>query len=112
VEELGGADLGVSVVIAQTLKIAQTLQLAASPEQRDRFLPAFAADPRFLLAIGITEPENASNYLIPYPEDFRTTATRVSGCLCRRGVGWLSSWVRAGVASGPDRRWTGSGRSR
>ena len=77
VEELGRADLGVSVVIAQTLKIAQTLQQAASPEQRDRFVPKFAADPRFLLAIGITEPENASNYFIPYPEDFRTTATKV-----------------------------------
>jgi len=77
VEELGRADLGVSVVIAQTLKIAQTLQQAASPEQRDRFVPKFAADPRYLLAIGITEPENASNYFIPYPEDFRTTATKV-----------------------------------
>ena len=42
VEELGRADLGVSVVIAQTLKIAQTLQQAASPEQRDRFVPKFA----------------------------------------------------------------------
>jgi alkylation response protein AidB-like acyl-CoA dehydrogenase len=79
VEELGKADLGVSVVIAQTLKIAQTLQAAGTPEQRERFLPALAADPRFLLAIGITEPENASNYFIPYPEDFRTTASRVSG---------------------------------
>lgn len=77
VEELGRADLGVSVVLAQTLKIAQTLQQAASLEQRDRFLPRFAADPRFLLAIGITEPENSSNYFIPYPEDFRTTATKV-----------------------------------
>ncbi len=77
VEELGRADLGVSVVLAQTLKIAQTLQQAASLEQRDRFLPRFAADPRFLLAIGITEPENASNYFIPYAEDFRTTATKV-----------------------------------
>ncbi len=77
VEELGRADLGVSVVLAQTLKIAQTLQQAASLEQRDRFLPRFAADPRCLLAIGITEPENSSNYFIPYPEDFRTTATKV-----------------------------------
>jgi alkylation response protein AidB-like acyl-CoA dehydrogenase len=79
VEELGKADLGVSVVIAQSLKIAQTLQAAATPEQRDRFLPAMAADPRFLLAIGITEPENSSNYFMAYPEDFRTTANRVEG---------------------------------
>jgi alkylation response protein AidB-like acyl-CoA dehydrogenase len=77
VEELGRHDLGVSVVLAQTLKIAQTLQQAASEEQRGRLLPKFAADSRFLLAIGITEPENASNYFIPYPEDFKTTATKV-----------------------------------
>jgi alkylation response protein AidB-like acyl-CoA dehydrogenase len=79
IEELAKADLGVSVVMAQTLKISQTLQRAASEGQRQRFLPAFAEDPRFLLAIGITEPETASNYFIPYPEDFRTTASRVDG---------------------------------
>ena len=54
VEELAKADMGVSVVLAQTLKIAQTLQLAANEAQRERFLPPFAADPRFLLAIGIS----------------------------------------------------------
>jgi alkylation response protein AidB-like acyl-CoA dehydrogenase len=93
VEELGRADLGVSVVIAQTLKIAQTLQHAASPEQRDRFVPKFAADPRFLLAIGITEPENASNYLIPYPEDFRTTATEVPD-------GWVLNGKKHFISNG------------
>lgn len=79
IEELAKADLGVSVVIAQTVKIVQTLQRAATEEQRRRYLPAFAGDPRFLLAIGITEPETSSNYIIPYPEDFRTTASKVSG---------------------------------
>jgi alkylation response protein AidB-like acyl-CoA dehydrogenase len=93
VEELGRADLGVSVFIAQTLKIAQTLQQAASPEQRDRFVPKFAADPRFLLAIGITEPENASNYFIPYPEDFRTAATKVPG-------GWVLSGKKHFISNG------------
>ena len=93
VEELGRADLGVSVVIAQTLKIAQTLQQAASPEQRDRFVPKFAADPRFLLAIGITEPENASNYFIPYPEDFRTTATKVP-------QGWVINGKKHFISNG------------
>jgi alkylation response protein AidB-like acyl-CoA dehydrogenase len=79
IEELAKADMGVSVVIAQTLKIAQTLQQAGTDLQRERYLPAFAADPRFLLAIGITEPENSSNYIIPRPEDFRTVASRVEG---------------------------------
>lgn len=93
VEELGKADLGVSVVIAQTLKIAQTLQAAASPEQRDRFLPQLANNPRFLLAIGITEPENASNYFLAYPEDFRTTAKRVDG-------GWVINGKKHFISNG------------
>ena len=79
IEELAKADMGVSVVIAQTLKIAQTLQQAGSAFQRERYLPTFAEDPRYLLAIGITEPENSSNYIIPRPEDFRTVASRVAG---------------------------------
>jgi alkylation response protein AidB-like acyl-CoA dehydrogenase len=39
IEELATVDLGVSVIFAQTLKIAQTLQAAATEEQRARFLP-------------------------------------------------------------------------
>ena len=66
IEELGKFDLGVSVVLAQTLKIAQTLQAAATPEQQARFIPDYAADPRGLLAIGITEPDRSSDYIIPY----------------------------------------------
>jgi alkylation response protein AidB-like acyl-CoA dehydrogenase len=93
VEELGRHDLGVSVVMAQTLKIAQTLQQAASEEQRGRLLPKFAADPRFLLAIGITEPENASNYFIPYPEDFKTIATKVQD-------GWIVDGKKHFISNG------------
>lgn len=93
IEELAGADLGVSVVIAQTLKITQTLQRAATEEQRARYLPTIAEDPRFLLAIGITEPEVASNYIIPYPEDFRTNATRVDG-------GWLINGKKHFISNG------------
>ena len=93
IEELARADMGVSVVIAQTLKIAQTLQQAASESQRNRYLRVFAEDPRFLLAIGITEPENASNYIIPHPEDFRTTASRVGG-------GWTINGKKHFISNG------------
>lgn len=80
IEELGIVDLGVSVILAQTLKISQTLQAAANEDQRRRFLPGYASDPRGLLAIGITEPERSSDYIIPYaPGDFRTRAERVDG---------------------------------
>jgi len=77
IEELARGDLGVSVIFAQTLKITQTLQRACTPAQARRFLPGFARNERGLLAIGITEPEVASDYIIPFDDpvaQYRTTA--------------------------------------
>ena len=53
------------MILAQTLKIAQTIQAACTADQHERFLPAFHEDPRYLLAIGITEPGRSSDYLRP-----------------------------------------------
>jgi alkylation response protein AidB-like acyl-CoA dehydrogenase len=82
IEELAKGDIGVSVIFAQTLKIAQIMEKALNPEQRARVLPQFAQDPRGMLAIGITEPDNASNYFLPFPTPFRTGAERAPG-------GWI-----------------------
>jgi alkylation response protein AidB-like acyl-CoA dehydrogenase len=68
VEELAVGDLGVAVIFAQTWKILQTLQRACTPDQRERYLPRFRDDPRCLLAIGISEPEFSSDYIIPSEE--------------------------------------------
>ena len=94
IEELAKADLGVSVILAQTLKIAQTLQGAASAEQKARFLPDYSADPRGLLAIAITEPDRSSDYIIPYPTgDYHTKAVRDEG-------GWLISGHKHFISNG------------
>jgi len=94
VEELAKADLGVSVVFAQTLKIAQTLQGATTAEQRERFLPAYAANPRGLLAIGITEPDRSSDYIIPYAEgDYATRAVKTEG-------GWVINGQKHFISNG------------
>ena len=82
IEELGTGDVGVSVIMAQTLKIAQIMQNALNAEQKARVLPKFAKDPRGMLAIGITEPDNASNYFLPYPVQFRTIGQKTRG-------GWI-----------------------
>ena len=42
VEELAKGDMGVSVVFAQTLKLIQSFQAAATEDQRARFLPSCA----------------------------------------------------------------------
>ncbi len=93
IEELGKGDLGVSVVMAQTLKIAQIMQKALNAEQQARVLPAFASDPRGLLAIGITEPDNASNYFLPHPTPFRTGARRAAG-------GWVVNGMKHFISNG------------
>lgn len=93
IEELGKGDLGVSVIFAQTLKIAQIMQAALNEEQKARVLPAFAADPRGMLAIGITEPDNASNYFLPYPVPFRTSAEKTDG-------GWTVNGMKHFISNG------------
>jgi alkylation response protein AidB-like acyl-CoA dehydrogenase len=93
IEELGKGDIGVSVIFAQTLKIAQIMQKALNPEQQERVLPTFAADPRGMLAIGITEPDNASNYFLPYPVPFRTQAQKTRG-------GWVVNGMKHFISNG------------
>ena len=44
-----------------------------------RTLIPYSKDPEAVLAIGITEPDNASNYFLPYPTPFRTSAEKVDG---------------------------------
>jgi alkylation response protein AidB-like acyl-CoA dehydrogenase len=93
IEELGKGDIGVSVIMAQTLKIAQIMQKALNEEQQARVLPNFAADPRGMLAIGITEPDNASNYFLPYPTPFRTSGQKTDG-------GWIVNGMKHFISNG------------
>ncbi len=93
IEELAKGDIGVAVVMAQTLKLAQALQNTASPEQRAKYLPRFRDDPRCLLAIGITEPETASNYFIHHEAPFHTSAERADG-------GWLINGMKHFISNG------------
>jgi alkylation response protein AidB-like acyl-CoA dehydrogenase len=93
IEELGKGDVGVSVIMAQTLKIAQIMQNALNEEQKARVLPEFAKNPRGMLAIGITEPDNASNYFLPYPTPFRTTGQKTSG-------GWIVNGMKHFISNG------------
>lgn len=93
IEELAKGDMGVAVVMAQTLKLVQVLQKAATPEQQRKYLPRFRDDPRCLLAIGITEPETASNYFIPHAAPFHTAAEKTDG-------GWLINGMKHFISNG------------
>lgn len=76
-EALARGDVGISIAIGQNLKMIQVMQNALDKDQQARVLPPFAADPRGMLAIGITEPENGSNFFIPHPTPFITSARKV-----------------------------------
>ena len=94
IEELGKADIGISVIIAQTLKLAQILQVALNEEQKQKFIPMFRDTPRGLLAIGITEPETASNYFIHHEHvPFQTKAEKVDG-------GWRLNGMKHFISNG------------
>jgi alkylation response protein AidB-like acyl-CoA dehydrogenase len=94
VEEIARADMGVSVVFAQTLKLIQSLQGAATDSQRRRWLSKIADDHRAVLAIGMTEPTNASNYIIPYaPASFATRAVR-------KDNGWVINGKKRFISNG------------
>jgi alkylation response protein AidB-like acyl-CoA dehydrogenase len=93
IEELAKADIGISVVMAQTLKIAQILQLALTETQQQKFIPMFRDTPRGLLAIGITEPETASNYFVQHDAPFHTRAERVDG-------GWVINGMKHFISNG------------
>jgi len=93
VEELAKGDMGVSVIMAQTFKIAQLMQKAFNEEQQARILPRFAKDPRGLLAIGMTEPGNGSDKMTSYPVPYRTSAVKTQG-------GWIVNGLKQFISNG------------
>src|SRR5450759_210941 len=93
VEELAKGDLGVSVVMAQTFKIAQLMQKAFNEEQKARILPKFAKDPRGILAIGMTEPGNGSDKMTSQPVPYRTSAVKTKG-------GWIINGMKHFISNG------------
>lgn len=93
IEELGKADIGISVIMAQTLKIAQIMGKALNEEQCARVFPNFVKDSRGLLAIGITEPNTGSNYFLSQPVPFITHATKVEN-------GWQINGMKHFISNG------------
>jgi acyl-CoA dehydrogenase len=78
-EELAVGDLGFAVIMDQCWKMAHILSEAMTPEQQQKFIPPFVADPEATLAIGFTEEGAGSDHQGYYDSpdiDYRTTAVR------------------------------------
>jgi alkylation response protein AidB-like acyl-CoA dehydrogenase len=65
-EEIAAADMGVSVVLAQTWKFAQLLMELGTADQHRRWLRRLADNPRGLMAASLTEPGAGSDNVLPY----------------------------------------------
>ncbi len=87
IEELGRGDLGTSVVFAQTLKIAKFMENVLNDDQKARSLVPFRDDPRAILSICSTEPDNGSNSILLYPTTYTTKAVKTEG-------GWIANGMK------------------
>jgi alkylation response protein AidB-like acyl-CoA dehydrogenase len=65
-EEIAAADMGMSVVLAQTWKFAQLIMELGTPDQHERWLRRLADNPRGLMAASLTEPGGGSDNVLPY----------------------------------------------
>jgi alkylation response protein AidB-like acyl-CoA dehydrogenase len=65
-EEIAAADLGTSVVLAQTWKFAQLLMELGTTDQRERWLRRLVENRRGLMAASLTEPNGGSDNVLPY----------------------------------------------
>ena len=65
-EEIAAADLGISVVLAQTWKFAQLLMELGTPDQHERWLRRLVDNRRGLMAASLTEPNGGSDNVLPY----------------------------------------------
>ena len=78
-EELAAADLGFAVIMDQCWKMAHLFRDAMTPEQQNKFIPAFVSDNQATTAIGITEPDIGSDHQGYYDGadiGMKTTAVR------------------------------------
>lgn len=65
-EEIAAADLGMSVVLAQTWKFAQLLMELGTTAQHERWLRRLVDNRRGLMAASLTEPNGGSDNVLPY----------------------------------------------
>jgi len=103
-EELGAGDLGLAVIFDQTWKLTPWLTEMTTEAQRAQFLPEFLRDPRYLLALGLSEPDSGSDNFLPYGrlgDGVKTTAVPT----VRDGrQGWMLNGVKAPISNGGSAR--------
>jgi alkylation response protein AidB-like acyl-CoA dehydrogenase len=100
-EELAVGDPDIAAVLAQTSTLAHALfDRLMTPQQRERFLPAFLADDRYHLAFAQHEPDRDATLGINY----HRTAASDRSCkttALRADDGWVINGRKERVANAP-----------
>lgn len=99
-EELAVGDLGIAVICDQTWKLSAFFNEAMNDEQRERFVPDFVNDHRFLLAIGSTEPDTDKGYRYAEPTNVMGTGPRTNAK--RDGKDWVINGTKHYISTGSD----------
>lgn len=68
-EEIAVGDCGFAMTLAHAWREGNLLARWGTPGQRERFLPALAADPGYLTSLAVTEPHAGSDNGLPYDGD-------------------------------------------
>jgi alkylation response protein AidB-like acyl-CoA dehydrogenase len=96
-EELAAGDLGLAVAMDQTWKLIPLITTACTGEQRQRYLPAFMADPRYLLAVGLHEDNAGSDHFLPFNEPPHGARTRA---VQEAGGDWILDGAKTYISNG------------
>jgi acyl-CoA dehydrogenase len=96
-EELSVGDVGFGMTIAHCWREGYFMAVATTPEQRDRFLPAFMADPEYVTSFGQTEEHSGSDNSLPYTADL-SAGPRTSAVL--EGEEWVINGAKRFITSG------------
>jgi alkylation response protein AidB-like acyl-CoA dehydrogenase len=100
-EELAVGDPDVAAVLAQTSTLARALfDRLMTPEQRERFLPAFLADDGYHLALAEHEPDQETALGIDYHRP-RTSGVALKTTAARSGDAWVINGTKDRVANAP-----------
>jgi alkylation response protein AidB-like acyl-CoA dehydrogenase len=115
-EELAVGDCGFAMTLAHAWREGNLLARWVSPEQRERFLPGFLADPCYLTSLASTESHAGSDNGLPYAGDLRagprTTAVAEGDCWVINGSkrfitnGNVARLVVLWARTDPGRPWT------
>ena len=98
-EELAAGDADVAAVLTETSALARLLFSAMTPQQRERFLPAFLKDDDFHLALACREPGDDSALGINYHRD--APAMRLKTNAKRDGDHWIVNGAKDFIANAP-----------